>query len=84
MQIRLKYSDVVRRIVLQFQSASAVQLYILRYYRRGMKNVKVLFNTSLEMVRTWYNFLDSQMGWKLEAVACHQWMNVAIKWNPSS
>lgn len=42
MQIHLKYCDVVRRIVLQFQFASAVKLYILRYYRGGMKNVKVI------------------------------------------
>lgn len=42
MQIRLKYCGGGRRIVLQFQSASAVKLYILRYYRGGMKNVKVI------------------------------------------
>jgi len=43
-----------------------------------------LFYTSLEMVRTWYNFLDSHMGWKVESVACNRWMNVAIKWIPLS
>lgn len=83
MQIHLKYCDVVRRIVLQFQSASAVKLYILRYYRGGMKNVRVILH-QLGMVRTWYNYLDNQMGWKVEAVACNQWMNMTIKWNPLS
>lgn len=36
------------------------------------------------MVRTWYNFLDSWMDWTVEAVACNQWMCVAITWNPLS
>lgn len=28
--------------------------------------------------------LSGQSGWKVEAVACNLWMNVAVKWNPLS